>query len=40
MNKLIINQDLLLRTLIAQVRRHIDDERLEELIKINYKDDK
>jgi hypothetical protein len=25
MNKLIINQDVLLRTSIAQVRRHIDD---------------
>jgi hypothetical protein len=25
MNKLIINQDVLLRTLITQVRRHIDD---------------
>jgi hypothetical protein len=25
MNKLIINQDVLLRTPMAQVRRHIDD---------------
>jgi hypothetical protein len=27
MNKLIINQDVLLRTPITQVRRHIDDGR-------------
>jgi hypothetical protein len=27
MNKLIINQDVLLRTPITQVRRHIDDRR-------------
>jgi hypothetical protein len=29
MNKLIIKQDVLLRTPITQVRRHIDDERLD-----------
>jgi hypothetical protein len=28
MNKLIINQDVLLRPTVTQVRRHIDDERL------------
>jgi hypothetical protein len=27
-NKLIINQDVLLRTPITQVRRHIDDEKI------------
>jgi hypothetical protein len=30
MNKLIINQDVLLRTPINQVRRHIDDGRPED----------
>jgi hypothetical protein len=29
MNKLIINQDVLLRTPITQVRRHIDDLKLK-----------
>jgi hypothetical protein len=32
-NKLVINQDVLLRTPIAQVRRHIDD------LKYKIKDD-
>jgi hypothetical protein len=31
---------VLLRTPIIQVRRHIDDGRPKEFIKINYKDDK
>jgi hypothetical protein len=30
MNKFIINQDVLLRTRITQVRRHIDDGRPED----------
>jgi hypothetical protein len=31
MNKLIINQDVLLRTPITQVRRHIDEGRPEDI---------
>jgi hypothetical protein len=33
MNKLIINQDVLLRTPITQVRRHIDDRGPEDTAK-------
>jgi hypothetical protein len=33
MNKLIINHDVLLRTPITQVRRHIDDKRPEDIAK-------
>jgi hypothetical protein len=35
MNKLIINQDVLLRTPITQVRRHIDDGRPEDISYFN-----
>jgi hypothetical protein len=34
MNKLIINQDVLLRTPINQVRRHIDDGRPNSNVKV------
>jgi hypothetical protein len=37
MNKLVINQDVLLRTPITQVRRMI---KMSKFLKINYKDDK
>jgi hypothetical protein len=40
MNKLIINQGVLMRTTITQVRRHIDDIKVYKFLKINYKDDK
>jgi hypothetical protein len=36
MNKFIINQDVLLRTPITQVRRHIDDRRPEDTARQLY----